>query len=81
MPELPEVQTTATSLQPLLNQTVEKVSVFQPKLRWAVPDDLVSLVDYQLIDIERRAKYLILTFTGGEAQKKLLIHLGLSGSL
>ena len=56
MPELPEVQTTATSLQPLLNQTVEKVSVFQPKLRWAVPDDLVSLIDYQLIDIERRAK-------------------------
>lgn len=43
MPELPEVQTTATSLQPLLNQTVEKVSVFQPKLRWAVPDDLVII--------------------------------------
>ena len=81
MPELPEVQTTATSLQPLLNQTVEKVSVFQPKLRWAVPDDLVSLIDYQLIDIERRAKYLILTFKGAAAQKKLLIHLGMSGSL
>lgn len=69
MPELPEVQTTATSLQPLLNQTVEKVSVFQPKLRWAVPDDLVSLVDYQLVNIERRAKNLILTFKGGAAQK------------
>ena len=48
MPELPEVQTTATSLQPLLNQTVEKVGVFQPKLRWAVPDDLVSLESINL---------------------------------
>ena len=76
MPELPEVQTTATSLQPLLNQTVEKVSVFQPKLRWAVPDDLVSLIDYQLVNIERRAKYLILTFKGGAAQKKTAHPLG-----
>ena len=81
MPELPEVQTTATSLQPLLNQRVSKVAIFQPKLRWSVPDDLASLVGFELKTVERRAKYLILTFDDGKLQKKLLIHLGMSGSL
>lgn len=81
MPELPEVQTTATSLQPLLNQIVNNVTVYQPKLRWAVPDDLVDLVGFKLSDIQRRAKYLILTFCKDKIEKKLLVHLGMSGSL
>ncbi|MGP4788058.1 bifunctional DNA-formamidopyrimidine glycosylase/DNA-(apurinic or apyrimidinic site) lyase [Psychrobacter sp. 1Y11] len=62
MPELPEVETTKTSLAPLLNKTVESVQVFQPKLRWQMPDDLQSLVGYRLQGAERRAKYLILSF-------------------
>lgn len=81
MPELPEVQTTATSLKPLLGQTVSNITVFQPKLRWQIPDDLDSLLDFRLQNIERRAKYLILTFSKGKKQKKLLVHLGMSGSL
>lgn len=84
MPELPEVQTTATSLQPLLQQTVQQVRVFEPKLRWYVPDDITSLVGYQLADISRRAKYLQLNFTSpreDNAQEQLLLHLGMSGSL
>lgn len=62
MPELPEVETTRTSLKPLLNKKVETVEVFQPKLRWPVPQDIESLTGYVLQDIERRAKYLILKF-------------------
>lgn len=81
MPELPEVQTTATSLTPLLNQTVSQVQVFQPKLRFAVPDDLDRLQGLTLVNIERRAKYLLLTFAKSAQTKKLLIHLGMSGSL
>lgn len=81
MPELPEVQTTATSLQPLLNAKVKQIDVFQPQLRWRIPDNLSDLVTYQLKQIERRAKYLILTFTNQTDEKKLLIHLGMSGSL
>lgn len=81
MPELPEVQTTAASLHPLLNQIVEKIAVYQPKLRWPVPDDLAELVGYKLIDIQRRAKYLMLSFDYGNVEKKLLMHLGMSGSL
>ena len=48
MPELPEVETTKTSLSPLLGQRVSKVQVFQPKLRWSMPSDLAELVGYSL---------------------------------
>ncbi|MEC7119815.1 MAG: DNA-formamidopyrimidine glycosylase family protein, partial [Pseudomonadota bacterium] len=30
MPELPEVETTKNSLQPLIGQTVQQVMVYQP---------------------------------------------------
>lgn len=96
MPELPEVETTKTSLAPLLEQRLTTVKVFQPKLRWPMPDDLDILIDYTLQNVERRAKYLILTFIPNAdlvensqtmieskslRQRKLIIHLGMSGSL
>lgn len=94
MPELPEVETTKTSLAPLLGQQVIDIKVFQPKLRWSMPDDLDNLVNYVLDSVERRAKYLILNFlpltpdnadTAAEIDtltpRQLLIHLGMSGSL
>lgn len=87
MPELPEVETTKTSLAPLLGQKVGQVQIFQPKLRWQMPDNLHEIVGYTLQYIERRAKYLIVTFmptaTLEKPQKnrKLIIHLGMSGSL
>ncbi|MGO1399936.1 MAG: DNA-formamidopyrimidine glycosylase family protein, partial [Moraxellaceae bacterium] len=40
MPELPEVETTKTSLIPLLGQQLVDIKVFQPKLRWSMPSDL-----------------------------------------
>ncbi len=91
MPELPEVETTKTSLSPILNQQVSKVQIFQPKLRWPMPDNLADLVDYTLQSVERRAKYLILTFVPttlatdkqkiAAQQRQLIMHLGMSGSL
>ncbi|WP_201616627.1 bifunctional DNA-formamidopyrimidine glycosylase/DNA-(apurinic or apyrimidinic site) lyase [Psychrobacter urativorans] len=89
MPELPEVETTKTSLKPLLGQQVNAVQVFQPKLRWQMPSDLEDLVGYTLHSVERRAKYLIITFTQAineQAQqqlpaRQLIMHLGMSGSL
>lgn len=91
MPELPEVETTKTSLAPLLGQQVINVQVFQPKLRWLMPDDLDSLANYTLHSVKRRAKYLILKFIPPIPKKsdlnttlvtrQLLIHLGMSGSL
>ena len=97
MPELPEVETTKASLAPLLDQKMTEVEVFQPQLRWSMPPDLTLLKGYYLQSVDRRAKYLILTFvpssstqsdsnvltdtTERSAAKKLLIHLGMSGSL
>lgn len=94
MPELPEVETTKTSLTPLLGQKVTNVQVFQPKLRWSMPDNLADLIDYTLDSVERRAKYLILNFipladdtVSSSVQprnlqpRQLLVHLGMSGSL
>lgn len=88
MPELPEVETTKSSLAPLLGKTVSKVEIYQPKLRWPMPNDLTSLSGYQFTDVTRRAKYLILEFRHNNielaesaAVKRLIIHLGMSGSL
>lgn len=89
MPELPEVETTKTSLAPLLQQQVNTVQVFQPQLRWLMPTDLDRLAGHTLDSVERRAKYLILNFspksTPHLAKKlpaqRLIMHLGMSGSL
>ena len=87
MPELPEVETTKTSLNPILGQQVSNVQIFQPKLRWPMPSDLADLVGYTLDRVERRAKYLLVTFTPTKAmsltatERTLIMHLGMSGSL
>lgn len=70
MPELPEVETTKTSLTPLLGQTVQDVRLFQPQLRWKMPNDLDDLTGYQLTSVTRRAKYLLLTFTASAKPSK-----------
>ena len=90
MPELPEVETTKTSLTPLLGQQLTTAEVFQPKLRWPMPDDLQNIIGYTLQAVERRAKYLIITFVPNKSSKsthtplskrQLIMHLGMSGSL
>lgn len=51
MPELPEVETTKASLEPLLHQTVAKVSIRYPTLRYAIPKDLDSLIGFRLVAV------------------------------
>jgi formamidopyrimidine-DNA glycosylase len=79
MPELPEVETSLRGISPhIKNQTVTKVIVRRPKLRWPIPSDLPERLEQQeLKSLSRRAKYLLLHFDTGT----LLIHLGMSGSL
>ena len=76
MPELPEVETTKTSLNPLLNQRVQAVHVFNPSLRWAIPNDIEKLIGQQLTQLTRRSKYILAHFE----QDQMLWHLGMSGS-
>jgi len=76
MPELPEVETTKTSLLPLLEQTVLNVEVRQSSLRWPIPDNIQKLKGQKLLQLTRRSKYILAEFE----QDSMLWHLGMSGS-
>lgn len=79
MPELPEVETTRRGIEPRLRgNTICAVTVRQPSLRWPVPPDLPQILAGQhIIDVKRRAKYLLIECEQGT----LIVHLGMSGSL
>ncbi|AOA57510.1 bifunctional DNA-formamidopyrimidine glycosylase/DNA-(apurinic or apyrimidinic site) lyase [Acinetobacter larvae] len=76
MPELPEVETTKTSLEPLLQQQVIAVKVRQSKLRWSIPDDIQQLQGQRLLSLRRRSKYILAQFE----RDQMIWHLGMSGS-
>lgn len=79
MPELPEVETTMRGVSPhITGQTIAKVIVRQPKLRWPVPSALAKAAKGRVIaSVKRRAKYLLIELASGH----IIIHLGMSGSL
>ncbi|WP_151840213.1 bifunctional DNA-formamidopyrimidine glycosylase/DNA-(apurinic or apyrimidinic site) lyase [Acinetobacter soli] len=76
MPELPEVETTKTSLLPLLHHRVQSVTIRDSRLRWAIPDDISRLVGQELRALKRRSKYILAEFETDQ----MLWHLGMSGS-
>lgn len=78
MPELPEVETTLRGLEPhLLNRNITGIKVYQPKLRWPVPAEIVNLKNSSINSLQRRAKYLLM-YTG---KGNMIWHLGMSGSM
>lgn len=78
MPELPEVETSRRGILPYLKgQIIKQVVVRQPKLRWPIDMAISDAQGQIIIDIKRRAKYLLLKLT----QNWIVIHLGMSGSL
>lgn len=78
MPELPEVETTCRGIRPhLVGQQIEAIYVYQPRLRWPVPETLQTLVGHIIQAVQRRGKYLFLRSACGTA----ILHLGMSGSL
>ncbi len=78
MPELPEVETSVRGVSPyLVGQKIKEIVVRQPKLRWAVSPELSAMQGATIMEIYRRAKYLIIRTDKGE----ILVHLGMSGSL
>ena len=77
MPELPEVETVRRGLRPkLVGQTIATVWTSGKPLRREVPS-LSSLYGQKIIEVERRAKYLLFQL---ENHQTLLAHLGMSGA-
>jgi formamidopyrimidine-DNA glycosylase len=78
MPELPEVETSRRGILPYLKgQTIQQVIIRQPKLRWPIDMAICDAQGQVIVDIKRRAKYLLLQLT----HDWIVIHLGMSGSL
>jgi formamidopyrimidine-DNA glycosylase len=80
MPELPEVETVRLGLIPHFEgRTLERVLVRRHDLRQPIPKTLPKrLAGRKLIQIGRRAKYLLLHFDQG---RTLILHLGMSGRI
>ncbi|QLB13791.1 DNA-(apurinic or apyrimidinic site) lyase [Bisgaardia hudsonensis] len=78
MPELPEVETSVRGISPYLNGfIIERIIVRNNKLRWDVSPELTQLNDVKIINLARRAKYIII-----HTEKGYIIgHLGMSGSV
>jgi len=79
MPELPEVETTRRGLAPHLEGAViTGVTIRCAGLRWPFPEKLQeTLYGQTVLNLKRRAKYLLLELSNGT----LILHLGMSGSL
>ena len=80
MPELPEVETVKSALEPIVTgQTIRTLRLARADLRWPMPEGLAKLVEGRRMGRpQRRGKYILLPVDGVGA---LLIHLGMSGAI
>ncbi|MCI5049783.1 MAG: bifunctional DNA-formamidopyrimidine glycosylase/DNA-(apurinic or apyrimidinic site) lyase [Rickettsiales bacterium] len=80
MPELPEVETVRTGLEPSIsNRLITRMTLNRPDLRFPFPKDLKQRTEKQRIThIARRAKYLLFHLSSGDV---VLAHLGMSGKM
>lgn len=78
MPELPEVETVCRGIAPhIIGEKVVATVVRQAKLRWPVAQPLYHLQGEKILQVQRRAKYLLIQLESGW----IIIHLGMSGTL
>ena len=79
MPELPEVETTRSGIEPhLLGNKIKEVIIRRRDLRISIPPALSSIEKLRVTKVLRRAKYLIISL---EKNHHAIIHLGMSGAL
>ena len=80
MPELPEVETIRSRLEPVLaGRRIERVEISDPRLTRPEPPDGVGAIleGERVTAVLRRGKYLIVGFESG---RHLLVHLRMTGS-
>lgn len=80
MPELPEVETVRTALEPAMTgRCFARVQQRRPNLRFPFPEKFVTRLEGQsVLAVRRRAKYLVIDLSDGES---LIVHLGMSGRM
>jgi formamidopyrimidine-DNA glycosylase len=80
MPELPEVESLRRILvRSAVGRTIVSAKVAEARLRRRVTTDFADAVaGRRIVNLSRRAKYLIVEFDGDDV---MLVHLGMSGSL
>src|SRR5690348_8951159 len=78
MPELPEVETVRLGLSAALEgRRLSRVTAKRADLRTAFPEQFAArLTGRRVVQLKRRAKYLLLDLNGGET---LIMHMGMSG--
>ena len=79
MPELPEVETTRRGIHgALVGRRIDSFDLREKRLRWPVAPGIAREISGQrVVDVRRRAKYLLIDLERGT----LIAHLGMSGSL
>jgi len=81
VPELPEVETIRSSLEPgLTGRRLVRVEIRDPRLTRPLPPEAVSaeLTGERVAGVRRRGKYLIVEFESG---RHLLVHLRMTGTV
>lgn len=81
MPELPEVETICRGIRPhIVARTIERIEHSGKDLRTPVPYQSMCrhLVGTRIVNVRRRAKYLLVTM---DNDWMLVIHLGMTGNL
>ena len=74
MPELPEVETTMSALQPFVEKKIVSVDIKNRNLRWKIEKDFENNIsNKKIISITRRAKYIIFNMLDGF----IILHLGM----
>lgn len=79
MPELPEVETTRSGIEPHLSgKIIREVVVRRWDLRQPVTPGIDAITGRRVLGLRRRSKYLLVDL---DDDSNLLVHLGMSGSL
>lgn len=78
MPELPEVETVRRGISNLVGNKISKVFRSDKKMRIDSSLDLQELKGAKILEVTRRARYLIIHF---DNKKSLILHLGMSGKV
>ena len=76
MPELPEVENTKISLFPAVGSKIVKIYTSGKKLRKEIPQNISELQNSTIVDVQRKAKYLLFHLSNN---KTIISHLGMSG--